>query len=205
MPAHYEITRLAFRPNGVAPALPAIERGLSEDAPGKLAAVLIAEIGALNEVMIIHTVEDAAKAHAARAARVRNGNPFGVGDQLVGAWSTLYASFPSLPPMPAGRHGPVFEVREYTIKPQALGKLIDAWTSALPARLAMSPIVTAAYAVDGEFPRIFHVWPYADLNERTRMRADAVAKGVWPPKGGAEFIATMRSSIYLPAPFSPLQ
>ena len=206
MQAHYEITRLAFRPNGVGAALPAIERNLSGDGVhGKLTAVLIAEIGTLNEVMIVHTLDDAAKAQAARDARVRSGNLFGVGDQVVAASSASFASFPSLPPMPTGRYGPIFEVREYTIKPQALAPLLDAWAGALPARQAMSPILTAAYALDGDMPRMLHVWPYADLNERARLRGEAIAKGIWPPKGGAEFLGTMRSSIYLPAAFSPLQ
>jgi hypothetical protein len=52
---------------------------------------------------------------------------------------------------------------------------------------------------------MLHLWPYRDLVERARIRGEAVQRGLWPPKGGAEYLATMRSSIYLPAPFSPLQ
>jgi len=50
-----------------------------------------------------------------------------------------------------------------------------------------------------------HVTPYADLNERTRIRGEAVASGIWPPKGGADWLTVMGSTICVPARFSPLR
>ena len=50
-----------------------------------------------------------------------------------------------------------------------------------------------------------HIWPYRPLDERQRVRAVAVAKGVWPPVGGPAHLTTMSSTIYLPAAFSPLR
>lgn len=206
MQAHYEISRLTFRPNGVPPVLPRIERALANPAAGvRLLGVLIAEIGALNEVMIVHALDEPGSVLAARDARLRRGDVYGVSDELVEFSTATFASFPFVAPMSPGRHGPVYEVREYAIKHGALPALLSAWEAALPARLAMSPMLTAAYALDGAQPRMLHVWPYRDLVERGRLRGDAVAKGVWPPKGGADYLAAMRSSIYLPAPFSPLQ
>lgn len=205
MQAHYDVTKLTFRPNGVAPALPHIERALSGAAAGRLLAVLVAEIGALNQLLIIHALDAAGAALASRDARQRRGDLFGVSDQLTDASASTFASFPFVPAMNPGRFGPVFEVREYGIKFGALPALLTAWEAALPARLALSPMLTAAYALDGDQPRMMHVWPYKDLNERARLRGESVAKGVWPPKGGADYLATMRSTIYLPAPFSPLQ
>lgn len=206
MQAHYDVTKLTFRPNGVAPALPHIERALSADtAAGRLLGVFVAEFGALNQVLILHALEDAGGALASRDARQRRGDLFGVSDQLIAASSSTFASFPFVPAISTGRPGPVFEVREYGIRFGALPALLDAWKAAIPARVAMSPMLTAAYALDGDQPRMMHIWPYKDLQERGRIRSEAVAKGVWPPKGGADFLATMHSSIYLPAPFSPLQ
>lgn len=198
MQAHYAITRLAFRPGGVPSALPAIERALaSEQGGGTLLAVLVSEIGALNEVLILHALDD--------AGALRTGTLAEVSDQLVEASTARFASFPFVAPMGVGRYGPVFEVRDYAIRPQRLPELLAAWKAALPARLALSPLLLAAYALDGVQPRILHLWPYGSLDERARIRADAVAKGIWPPKGGPDYLATMRTSIYLPAPFSPLQ
>jgi len=206
MQAHYDISRLAFRPGSVPAALPALERALAPGgADGRLLAVLVSEIGTLNEVLIVHALADARGAFAARDARLRRGDLFGVGDALVEASSATFASFPFVPPMQAGRYGPVFELREYTIRPQGLPRALAAWESALPARLAISPLLTVAYALEGVQPRMLHLWPYASLDDRARLRADALATGKWPPKGGADYLVATRSSIYLPAPFSPLQ
>jgi hypothetical protein len=54
----------------------------------------------------------------------------------------------------------------------------------------------------GPLNEIVHVWPYKDLAERERIRAEAVAKGIWPPKT-REFIRYMRSEIVNPFPFLP--
>lgn len=206
MQACYDVTKLTFRPNAVGPALPIIERALGAGAAaGRLIGVLVAEIGALNQVLILHALDDTAAALASRDARLRRGDLFGVSDQLVEASASTFASFPFLPAIVPGRFGPFFEVREYGIKSDALPALLAAWEAAVPARVGFSPLLAAAYALDGDQPRMMHVWPYKDLNERARIRAEAVAKGVWPPKGGADYLVTMRSSIYLPAPFSPLQ
>ena len=198
MQAHYEITRLGFRPGGVPGALPTIERALAaEERSARLIAVLISEIGTLNEVLIMHAKEGGGAPH--------RGELQNVSDQLLEASTATFASFPFVAPIEVGRYGPVFELREYTIRPQRLPELLAAWKAALPARLALSPLATAAYALDGVQPRILHLWPYPSLDERARIRGEAIAKGIWPPKGGADYLATMRSSIYLPAPFSPLQ
>jgi hypothetical protein len=206
MQAHYDVTRLAFRPNGVPPALARIERALQRAADGtRLVGAFIAEIGALNEVLILHALDAPAAPLRMREERVRGGDLFGVSEDLVGASSFTFASFPFVPPIAAGRYGPYYELREYDVKPGALPRLLAAWEAALPPRLEMSPLLAAAYALDGAQPRMLHLWPYRDLVERARIRGEAVQRGLWPPKGGAEYLATMRSSIYLPAPFSPLQ
>ncbi|HEY4041735.1 MAG TPA: NIPSNAP family protein, partial [Rhodopila sp.] len=40
------------------------------------------------------------------------------------------------------------------------------------------------------------------FEQRTEIRAEAIRTGVWPPKT-SEFIVSMQSEIFLPAPFSP--
>jgi hypothetical protein len=59
-------------------------------------------------------------------------------------------------------------------------------------------------ALDGATPRMLHVCPYADMNERMRVRGEAVSTGVWPPKGGPDWLTVMQATIRLPAKFSPL-
>ena len=206
MHAHYEFTRLTLRPGSVPAALPAIERALaSGDTGTRLLAVLVSEIGVLNEILIVHALDGAAALVASRDARQRGADCFGAADTAIETSTATFASFPFVPPMTPGRFGPVFELREYTIRSAGLPKALAAWEAALPARLALSPLLTVAYALDGVQPRMVHLWPYASLDERARIRAEAIAKGGWPPKGGADYLVRMRSSIYLPAPFSPLQ
>ena len=61
------------------------------------------------------------------------------------------------------------------------------------------------YALDGTVPRFLNIWPYKSVDERSRIRAEAVKDGIWPPKGGPAHLTTMESTIYVPAPFSPLR
>jgi hypothetical protein len=197
MQAHYEIIRLAFRPGSVPAALPAIERAVTAgETRERLLAVLTSDIGTLNEVLIVQALD--------AGGASRNANFSHVGDQLVEMSTGRFASFPFVAPLKTGRVGPVFELREYKIRPHRLPDLLAAWEVALPARLAFSPLAFAAYALDGVQPRVLHLWPYASFEDRARLRHDAMAKGLWPPKGGPDYLVSTRSSIYLPAPFSPL-
>ncbi|WP_341648411.1 NIPSNAP family protein [Thauera humireducens] len=61
------------------------------------------------------------------------------------------------------------------------------------------------YALDGQGPRFMNIWPYASTDARAKARADSVAQGVWPPKGGPAHLTTLHSAIFLPAPNSPLR
>jgi hypothetical protein len=38
--------------------------------------------------------------------------------------------------------------------------------------------------------------------ERSKIRAEAIKRGIWPPKT-SEFIAEMKSEIFEPLPYSP--
>jgi hypothetical protein len=78
------------------------------------------------------------------------------------------------------------------------------WREALPHRVKVSPLLTAMYAVDAKMPRIMHIWPYSSLDARQALRQQAFDSGQWPPKGGLPHLKRFSSSIYLPAPFSPL-
>jgi hypothetical protein len=55
----------------------------------------------------------------------------------------------------------------------------------------------------GPLNEIIHVWPYQDMAERARIRAEAAKDPNWPPKIG-DFVRTMQSEILVPFPFSPL-
>ncbi len=196
----YDVTFLNLRPHVQPRALETLKASLA-GAPGLLAC-WYAEIGALNRIMI---VRDAAAAAGAAEKTLAEENPFELADALVSIECDTFVSFPFVPAMRAGEQGPFFEVRTYLLKAGALGGTLTRWEKALPERIKRSPILAAMHSVTGVAPRFIHVWPYKSLDDRQRIRAAAVADQVWPPPGGGDSLATMRSEIYLPATFSPIR
>lgn len=201
----YEVVTLTV-PVGITPqALPRIKQYLDETpSKGRFLACWYADIGTLNQIMVIRGYDSAADQAEEREAALLAGNPFGIGDLVTGMKVDCYAPFPFLPPVETGEKGPFYEVRVYGIKPSGLAPTIEAWRGAVPERSELSPLTIAMFAVDGNAPRFMNIWPYPSLEARNKARADAVAAGVWPPKGGPQHLTNLESAIFLPAPFSPL-
>lgn len=57
----------------------------------------------------------------------------------------------------------------------------------MAGRTALSPLTTAMYALDGA-PRITHIWPYPDLDERLAIRERSTALTDWPPKQRPRYV-----------------
>src|SRR5262245_24941733 len=96
----------------------------------------------------------------------------------------------------------IFEMRTYLLKPGSTPKVEELFGEMIAGRQKLSPIAGFWRTEVGTLNQIIHIWPYADLNERDRIRAEAVKIGAWPPKAG-EFIIDMESKILHSAPFSP--
>lgn len=202
----HAVTILTVQPNKHPAALPRIEQSLRANASkGELLGCFATDIGALNQVMLIHAYRDESDLTADRSAILRSSNPFGIADLLTKMEMDTYVPFDFLPPIKPGKYGPVYEVRTYVVKPDGLAGTIEAWRTTVPGRLALSPILTAMYSVTGRTARFMHIWPYATLEERRLLRTKAVETKVWPPAKGPEMLLQMQTDIYLPAAFSPLQ
>ena len=161
MQAHYDVVKLAFRPNGVAAALPRIERALASSTnAGTLLAVLVAEIGELNQVLILHAIDAPGAPLATRDARQRRGDLFARSPTRSSA-PAHRRSHRSRSCRRSKRDGTARSTRCASTRSGAarFRRYSAAWEPALPARIALSPIVTAAYALDGEQPRMMHIWP----------------------------------------------
>jgi NIPSNAP protein len=91
----------------------------------------------------------------------------------------------------------IYEVRTYTLKPRTLPEVLKRFGEAYQKRKELSQLFAFWYSEIGPLNQIVHVWPYKDLEERGRIRAQAVQAGIWPPKT-AEFMVTMRSDIMIP-------
>jgi hypothetical protein len=200
---HYDVTIITVRPGTHPAALMRLEQTLASSPGSELLACWYSEIGALNRILVIHAAGDMMRGRADREAILRTGNPLGIGEYIVGLSMDTYVSFPFMPPMAAGQYGPIFEVRTYVLKPDGLLATIELWRQSAPGRAALSPLLAAMHSITGTVARFMHIWPYSDLNERARMRAQAVADKLWPPPGGPDHLAMMQSDIYLPADFSP--
>lgn len=158
-----------------------------------------------DDILLLRGYDDADTLAAERDAVLRGGDLYGLGDLVVAVEADTWVPFPFTAPVAPGEVGPIFEVRTYLLRPGGLPATIEGWEKALPARLALSPLVTAMYSVSGAMPRFCHVWPYRSLEERQRIRARAVETGVWPPPGGAGRLLAQKTEIFLPARFSPLR
>ena len=52
----------------------------------------------------------------------------------------------------------------------------------------------------GPLNQVIHVWPYEDLADRTRIRAETAKSPNWPPRTD-DVVLNMQSEIMTPAPF----
>lgn len=204
--AYYELAKLGTALFGAAKAAPGIAAYTSDPAAkGTLLGAWASDIGALNDVYVLRRFECHADLLSERERARRSSNPFGCSEVLnrLEMWS--YAPLDGLPEPEPGTYGPFYELRSYEMKTAGLVPTIAAWQDAIPKRDAYSPLLLAMYSIDGP-PLLTQFWPYATLEERGKARAQSVADGAWPPKGGPDWLTTtMTSTICMPLAISPLK
>ena len=97
----------------------------------------------------------------------------------------------------------IYEVRTYDLKPRAVPEVEKRFGELYEAkRRKYSELAAFFHTEIGPLNQIIHIWPYKDMQERTRIRAEAVKDKAWPPNIG-EFILNMRSDIFIPFDISP--
>lgn len=171
-----------------------------------LAAFWHTEIGPLNEIIHVWPYRDLAERVQIRAEAAKDPNwPPKIAEFIRTMRSEIVVPFSFVPDVRPGKVGPIFEVRYYTLKPGMLPAVRDGWEAKLPARMAMSPVVLAGGVEFGHANGFVHVWAYSSLEQRARVRAEAIASGVWPPPGGRDRLLTQENKIVLAATFSPVQ
>jgi len=203
VPSHYDVTTITVRPHTQPKALSVLTDQLANTAG--LLACWSTDIGALNRIMIVRSIDDLAVTLNKRHAVLVSRNPFGIGDLIDEMAMDTFTALDCVAPMAPGDMGPFYEVRTYVFKPGGVAPTEQLWREWLPKRVKVSPILTAVMSVTGRVARFMHIWPYKSLDERARLRAKAVADKVWPPPAGPEQFVRMQNDIYVPAPFSPLR
>ena len=172
----------------------------------ELAAFWHTDIGPLNEIIHVWPYRDLAERARVRAEASKDPNwPPKIGEFVRSMQSEIMIPFPFSPLLAPGKFGPVYELRQYTVKLGKLPELMKNWEAKLAGRLKLSPLAVVGSIDIGEANRFSHIWPYSSLDQRAAIRAQAVQQGVWPPGGGAEHLLNQVNKIMLPAAFSPMQ
>lgn len=163
------------------------------------------EIGPLNEVVHVWGYRDLAERARIRAEAAKDPHwPPKIREYIVSMRSEIVVPFPFLPEVRPAKIGPIFELRYYTYELGAMPQVAKNWQAALPARLKLSPLVLAGAVEFGAANGFIHVWAYESLDQRMKVRAEAIAAGIWPPAGGEQLV-TQENKIVQPAAFSPLR
>lgn len=172
----------------------------------ELAAFWYTDIGPLNQIIHVWPYESVDERNDVREKLSKDPAwPPGYGEYIVHQRSEIFISFPFVPALEPGDHGPVYEMRYYEMPPGSMRNAMQAWEAALPKRLTRSPIVAAMHTEFGELNKFMHIWPYKSLDQRFEIRAKAAADGIWPPKGVGGGAIRQNNKIMYPAPFSPMQ
>lgn len=177
----------------------------AQNAQGKLLGVFFSDIGQLNQVVVLRSFASQAEQDAEDTRLAAQENIFNSSENIIRYSVEHFAGFDFLPEVELGEFGPVYEIRTYELKHGGIPHVLEAWKNAVPKRTEYSKLTIAMYALDGT-PRIVSIWPYKSLNERSEIRAQSVADGIWPPKGGPQWLThEMQSMIALPTAISPLK
>jgi hypothetical protein len=209
----YELVTLTTAVGTLSPPNAALTKALSNvaafttapEARGALLGCWLSELGPQNKIVLLRSFDNMADLEDERQRVLLSSNPFGCSDVLTGLAMESHAQFPDLPPIVPGNAGPLYEFRTYALKIGGLSPTVAAWAKAIPARTALSPLITVMYALDGP-SRFTHVWAYHSHDERRDIRAEALRIGVWPAKGAPEWLTTdMKSEIYTPTEISQLR
>ena len=200
----YDVMTITVQPGSASQALAKLERALGQQSlRGELLTCWLSEIGALNRILCIRGYPDINALETDRRTITSQANPFELGELVTAADLDLYVPFEFVDPMRPGSKAAFYEVRTYGLKPDALTPTREAWRQALPERVKLSRLLMAMHTT-GPTPRFMHIWPYESLADRQRIRAEAVARGVWPPRGGPGRLSSQQTDIYIPAAFSPI-
>jgi hypothetical protein len=206
----YEMRTYDLKPR----ALPEVLKRWTDALPKRLelsplAAFWYTEIGPLNQIIHVWPYKDLEERKRIRAAAVASGKwPPVTAEFILNMQSDIYIPWDNSPLLEPGDVGPYFEMRTYTVAPGDQGKIQKAWAGVLPARQKLSPVIATWFSELGALNKFVHIWPYKSLEQRTAVRAQAIASGTWPPSPSPEApynTVAQENKILLAAPFSPVR
>ena len=203
----YEMRTYTLNPGTV----PDFEKyfGMAIDERAKFSPLLAlwhTEIGRLNQVIHIWPYESLQHRKEARAAALKSGvwPPKSPTNNLVSQESVILSLAPFCEEPQPKETGGIYEMRIYAYKPGSMPEVLKRFGDVMPNRTQISPLAAAFHTELGALNTYIHIWSYADLNERARLRAEASKQDWWPPKT-REFLVTQDVQICVPAACSPMR
>jgi hypothetical protein len=202
----YEIRTYTLKPGAVSQWEVHFEAAL----PGRLkhsdlAAFWHTEIGPLNQVIHVWPYESLQHRTEIRAkASQEPGWPPKGGELILSMASEIWIPAPFSPPLGGGKKlGNVYEMRIYQYQPGTIPNVIAAWEKSIPGRTALSPVAACLHSEIGALNRWMHIWPYASLDDRQRLRDQSRQLPDWPPKT-RQWLVSQQTKLLIPASFSPM-
>ena len=163
------------------------------------------EFGPLNEVIHVWPYEDLNERARIREEAAKDPNwPPRAQEFVLNMESEILMPAPFMRPLGNQQLGNIYEIRIYTYQTGSIPEVIKRWSEAVPHREKYSPLAACWYTELGELNRWFHVWPYKDMAERDRVRAESLKDPHWPPPI-REFQVRQENKLLIPAAFSPMR
>ena len=203
----YEIRTYTLKPGSIPEFEKRFEASLASRLRySELAAFWHTDIGSLNQVIHVWPYEDLHQRQEIRARLKQEPDwPPKTSDLVVLQQSEIFIPAPYSPKLGGGQKlGNIYEMRIYQFQAGSIPTVIERWGKALPlGRTDLSPIAACMSSELGQLNVWIHIWPYASLDERSRIRAESRKLDTWPPKT-REFLISQQNKILIPASFSPM-
>ena len=206
----YEMRTYTLQPGKVAQFEANFEKRLPfRQKHSPLGAFFHTDFGPLNQVVHIWPFENLQHRMDVRADMAKDPDlqrMSGGGGVIVQQEAEICIPAPFMRPLGGGQKlGNIYEMRQYTFLPGAMPGLLAAWGAAMPQREEFSPLAAGMYTELGGLNKWIHIWPYATMADRNRVRDEARTAGVWPPQG--DYRASMvkqENKLLIPTDFSPM-
>ena len=203
----YEVRTYNLQPGSV----PVFEENFAKALPArekysKLGAFWHTEFGTLNQVIHVWPYENVEERERIRAEAGKDPDWPTKNDpnMYISMESEIYTPAPFMRPMGGDQElGNIYEMRIYTYKPGSMPEVINRWAAAVPHREEYSPLAAAMSSEIGDLNKWIHIWPYKDLNDRAKVRAEALKNPNWPPQT-REFLVKQENKLMVPSSFSPM-
>ena len=202
----YEVRTYRLKPGSI----PECEKRFAEALPHRekyspLGAFWHTEIGPLNQIIHVWPYENLQERTEKRGQAMQDPNwPPQIGNLIEHMESVIFMPAPFMEPLGKKNLGGVYEMRTYMYQPGTMPTVLERWAESIPARTELSPLAACWYSDIGALNKFVHIWPYNDLDERTRIRTESMTLPKWPP-GTREFLVSQENKIIIPAAFSPMQ